>query len=92
MHTEWYGRRQHFQTQFSSIPKLIGFIPKTLSTYFMLHPVSDAWDRAENKKDTDNRSTPGRRAGLQGAEGENQAGAEANKSVRDELRQPGGRG
>ena len=55
----------------------------------MLHPVSDAWDRAENKKDTDNRSTPGRRAGLQGAEGENQAGAEANKSVREELWQPG---
>lgn len=59
----------------------------------MLHPVSDVWDRAENKKDTDNcpisRSTPGRRAGLQGAEGENQAGADANKSVREELRQPG---
>ena len=33
VHTEWYVCRQHFQTQFSSVPKLIGFIPKTLSTY-----------------------------------------------------------
>ena len=92
VHTGWYGRRQSFKTQFSNAPKLTGFIPRILSTYFTLRPVSDAWDRAENKKDTGNcpssRSTSGRRAGLQGAGGENQAGADANQSVREELWQP----
>ena len=92
-HTGWYGRRQSFKTQFSNAPKLTGFIPRILNTYFMLRPVSDAWDRAENKKDTGNcpssRSTSGRRAGLQGAGGENQAGADANQNVREELWQPG---
>ena len=52
--------------------------------------MSQVWRYPSTCPEMDHTNTSRRRrAGLLGAEGENQAGAEANKSVREELWQPG---
>lgn len=85
----WYGCRQSFKTQFSNAPKLIGFIPRILSTYALFQMLGTG-QRIKRTQITalSSRSTSGRRAGLQGVGGENQAEADANKSVREEVWRP----